>query len=259
MTKSTSTPPDPSLLADAISDARGKTDQAIEPQDAASILIYDATGDDVAILMGQRGAATQFMPNRYVFPGGRVDPGDRTVSAEGAGLEARQAEKLLLEMAPPVEAARAQGLAIAAVRETFEEAGLVFGHGRRDETAPQVDTEHGVWGAFARHAAQPDLQQLVYFARAITPPGQKRRYDTRFFCAPRSAVLAETGVTDGELSKLDWYPLPELEALNLAPITKAILGEFKHARLTGALEQGCPDVPFYYQSAGIFRRDILRV
>ncbi|MEM1152391.1 MAG: NUDIX hydrolase, partial [Pseudomonadota bacterium] len=198
----------------------------------------------------------------YVFPGGRVDPSDRNISATGSQLPDDQRDKLLLEMRPPAEAERAHALAIAAVRETFEEAGLVFGTPKpsTDERGDNDDAEQAVppiWRSFGRVALRPDLSLLTYFARAITPPGQKRRYDTRFFCAPREDVLAETGVTDGELSKLNWYPLRELDALNLAPITKAILGEFKHAWLSGSLEIGCPRVPFYYQSAGVFRRDIL--
>lgn len=226
-----------------------------EPQDAASLVIYERSADDLRILMGQRGAATQFMPNRYVFPGGRVDPDDASVGAADSPLRSAEVEKLLLRVPGRVEPARAHALAIAAVRETFEEAGLVFGSGIPDHAA--AISPQDKWSSFARHANAPALSELTYFARAITPPGQKRRYDTRFFCVARTSAMAETGETDGELSNLAWYPLRELEALNLAPITQAILGEFKDAFVGGALDKGCPTVPFYYQDDGIFRRDIL--
>ena len=71
----------------------------------------------------------------------------------------------------------------------------------------QAGASHAGWDALLASGVRPDLNQLRYIARAITPPGRPRRYDTRFFLAEASAVRAVVSRTDGELSEIDWFGL----------------------------------------------------
>jgi 8-oxo-dGTP pyrophosphatase MutT (NUDIX family) len=97
------------------------------------------------------------------------------------------------------------------------------------------------------------LRQLRYVARAITPPGRPRRYDTRFFLAEASAVRAICPRTDGELTEVGWFGLDRLSAYDLPSITRLVLSD-----LAGALARPqTPDIPFYFWRAGAFRRALL--
>jgi 8-oxo-dGTP pyrophosphatase MutT (NUDIX family) len=123
----------------------------------------------------------------------------------GAALDPRAEAKLMLHMRRP-SAAKARGLALAAIRETFEETGLLLGSKR--ESAPVAPP--GPWTAFAEASIHPDLSTVHFIARAITPPRRKRRYDTRFFTADVSAIAhkieGKVG-PDAELIELVWLPL----------------------------------------------------
>ena len=141
----------------------------MSPRDAATLII---TRDDREVLLGVRTAHHVFMPHCYVFPGGRVDPGDSRVATPfqlRADVEAKLTES--------VTAARARGLAMAAVRETFEETGLILGA----PTAQPLRTRSPHWQPFFATGMVPALDRLDYFSRAITPPNQVRRFDARFF------------------------------------------------------------------------------
>jgi 8-oxo-dGTP pyrophosphatase MutT (NUDIX family) len=159
------------------------------------------------VMMGQRAKGHVFMPDKWVFPGGRVDPGD--ARAKAAVELTVETEALLkaggLVRRPP------RAYALAAVRETREEAGLVLG----DERGP-------------------DLSKLQFVARAITPPYRPRRFDARFFLADAEAVLAhdEPEAGDEELLHTKWFSLDEAEALDLPSITRFVLKEVR-ARLAG--------------------------
>ena len=98
---------------------------AMKPRDAATLIMVRKPKDPDGmpeVLMGCRGAGHVFMPNRYVFPGGRVDPADARVPV-ATGLRPEIDERLRRA----ATAQRARALAIAAVRETFEETGLIIG------------------------------------------------------------------------------------------------------------------------------------
>lgn len=84
---------------------------------------------------------------------------------------------MLRKLALGCTEARARALALAAIRETFEEAGLLVG--RRVAFVPR--TRARGWAAFLAHGVVPALDALEYVARVITPPGNPRRFDTRFF------------------------------------------------------------------------------
>src|SRR2546425_12755667 len=97
--------------------------RALRPRDAATLIIVDSTSGEPRVLLGRRRQDMVFMPGRYVFPGGRVDPADKHVAVE-QDLEPDHLKKLMVAMKSTASEARARSQALAAVRETFEEAGL---------------------------------------------------------------------------------------------------------------------------------------
>lgn len=222
------------------------------PRDAATLVILDRTGAEPKVLMGQRRADLAFMAGKYVFPGGRVDPADKIVRTIDE-LRAAETAKLMAAMRGKPSKLRARALALAAVREAFEEAGLVIG-------AKANGVDHVVppsWDAFHKRGYAPSLARMTLFARAITPPGRPRRFDTRFFCVDATAISDRVGHNDGELSGLDWLTLDAARALDIPNITRLVLEDLQQQLGDGTIEQGTAPVPFYYARGGSFRRDLL--
>ena len=139
------------------------------PKDAATLILLDRSAPSAKVLMGKRHHGHVFLPGKFVFPGGSVDPADRKMTA-GAPLDPRAEKKLMLHMRRP-SAAKAQALALAAIRETFEETGLFLGQKR--DGAPKAPP--GPWSAFAEFNIHPDLSTVHFIARAITPPARASR------------------------------------------------------------------------------------
>src|SRR5450631_1430803 len=96
-----------------------------EPKDAATLIVIDRSSAEPKVLLGRRNTRHVFMPGKFVFPGGRVDPSDRTMPV-ARPLQSDVARKLLIGTKMQTEN-DAQAIALAAIRETFEEAGLVIG------------------------------------------------------------------------------------------------------------------------------------
>lgn len=233
---------------------------ALRPRDAATLIIIDSEGAAPRILLGKRRDDLKFMPGKYVFPGGRLDPDDKTTVA---ARELRQSEtdKLLLDMKGHPSVARARGLAMTAVRETFEEAGIIIGG-----TAVASPPAHAVetpaaktWRQFHAHGFAPDLAPLTYLARAITPPGRPRRFDTRFFCVEASAITKTTDHSDGELSGLVWMTLAQARDLDLPPITRVILEDLAERIAKRSLDDPTVPIPYYFNRHGTFRRELLHL
>jgi len=219
---------------------------ALRPRDAATLILVDRSDGGARVLLGKRHAGHAFMPNKYVFPGGAVDPADRRMSV-ATPLDPRVEAKLLAATRRP-SPSLARALALAAIRETFEETGLAVGI--NDGGAPRRAPE-GAWTRFAATGVAPALDRLDLVARAITPPGRSRRYDARFFVADAALIAfrAEGVVHDeAELVELIWTPLEEALRLDLALITRAVLGDLAAATQTG-MDRGRPR-PFYRQLRG---------
>jgi 8-oxo-dGTP pyrophosphatase MutT (NUDIX family) len=224
----------------------------LRPRDASTLIIVDRTGNDPRVLMGKRRMEQVFMPGKYVFPGGRVDKSDRIVESADE-LSDVEAAKLMLDMKGSVTTRRARALALAAIRETYEEAGIVVGKVLATQRLAPV----AGWTTFFSHGYAPTVGPLSLFARAITPPGRPRRYDTRFFCMDATAIAHRTDVTDGELSGLHWMTVEEARNLDLPAITRVILEDLKdHLRLSDG-EAANASIPYYHHKNGSFRRDIL--
>ncbi len=179
-----------------------RPEKTVRPRDAATIILWREGDRGIEVLMGVRSAKHRFMPQRLVFPGGRVDPGDRRAVAE---TELHPLTRRALEHRAPPRLAHA--LAVAAVRELWEETGLIMGR-------------------FEGGRLRPDLAPLRYLTRALTPAMSPVRFNARFLMAPaRAAVGSLAG--SGELEHLDWYPVGKAPPHPLAIITEKVLGEFR--------------------------------
>ena len=222
------------------------------PRDASTLILLDRTGPAQKVLMGRRHDSHKFMPGKFVFPGGRVEIYDGRMPASGA--LAPEIEARLLKHVQRPSPAKARALALAAIRETCEETGLVLGV--RSSQAPAVPTED--WRAFADASVLPDLAGLHFIARAITPPGRPRRFDTRFFSADAQAIAhrIEGAVgPDGEFDDLVWVPLSEARDLDLPTITQVVLDELEQQTAAGLSTDQA--VPFYRMLHGRFTRVML--
>ncbi len=224
------------------------TEAASEPRvrDAATVLLVRRGPAGPSILMGQRGAGAAFMPNKYVFPGGAVDAGDA-----GVALASSLRPGCLARLDQSAPAGLGPALAVAAIRELWEETGLALGvPGAWPGDVPPD------WEGFAALGLRPAAAALTFVFRAITPPGRPRRFDARFFVADAAALPGDPddfSRAADELSHLHWVPLAEARRLNLPFITEVVLGE------VGALvaRGGAPEaVPFFDNSGTepLFRR-----
>jgi 8-oxo-dGTP pyrophosphatase MutT (NUDIX family) len=228
-------------------------DAADRPRDASTLIIVDRSTGEPRVLMGKRRMEQVFMPGKYVFPGGRADKDDKLVQSADE-LPAIEIAKLLLDMKGSPSVARARGLALAAIRETFEEAGLLVGH----PVSPAPQTTAAGWGDFLALGYLPKLSDLTFFARAITPPGRPRRYDTRFFCCEIEAITHRIDANDGELSGLHWLTIDDTRGIDLAPITRVVLEDLTD-RFTVSTTAADAPVPYYHFKNGSFRRELLTI
>lgn len=223
---------------------------SVRPRDAATLVLVDRNAPAPRVLLGLRHSRHVFIPGKFVFPGGRVDPTDGKMAAIG-DLDPTSAQRLGSRLRRP-SAARGRALALAAIRETGEETGLLLG--RRAEERPRPPASE--WQRFVDAGVMPDLSALTFVFRAITPPKRPRRFDTRFFLAFRDAVGAELPDAVGpeqEFVDLKWMTFAEAETADLPTITKVVLAEVaKRLDLAAAAQ---PPVPFFYFRSGRFHRD----
>lgn len=229
------------------------TSPTVRPKDASTLIIVDRKGRHPKLLMGRRHAGHRFMPGKFVFPGGRVEDADRRMVAAGA-LEPKVEERLLMHMQRP-SPSRARALALAGIRETFEETGLLLG--TKEHGQPEAP-ENGPWAEFAARGVFPELEPLQFIARAITPPGRTKRFDTRFFAVDATAIAARVeGVVgpDSELVELCWVEMDEAQRLDLPNITRVVVEELR-ARIAAGMPIWRP-VPFFHTRNRKVRRDEL--
>jgi 8-oxo-dGTP pyrophosphatase MutT (NUDIX family) len=240
------------LLTDRMTSAqRERRWPNVRPRDAATLIIIDRTGAQPKVLMGKRHHGHKFMPGKFVFPGGRIEPGDRRMVAAGM-LDDRTDEALSARVVRP-SSSRSRALALAAIRETWEETGLMLGS--KDFGAPEIEID-GPWAAFVEAGVFPELDTLQFVARAITPPRRPKRFDTRFFAVDRETVAHETpGLVgpDSELVELVWVEIAQAKDLDLPTITTVVLDELE-ARIAAGFHPQLP-VPFYYERHGSFMRE----
>lgn len=210
------------------------------PRDAASLILLDRSSTTPRALLGKRGKAHAFMPDLYVFPGGRRDPGDNRVPL-AQPLQDEVLNKLMARTRARFHDKAARGLAVAAAREMMEEAHLSL---TPSEYAGML---------------RPDVSPFRFLARAITPPGQSRRFDTRFFaCFCDELGLEPDAVQDSEeLHDLTWLPVDAHESHPLPRITRVILSDLVDALAEDPSLPFGKAVPFYYSRNGRFVRELI--
>lgn len=202
-------------------------------RDAASIIVLRNRATRPAVLMGQRGASAAFLPSKFVFPGGAVDPGDAAIALASA-LPASCAARLAEE-----SAATAETLAAAAIRELWEETGQIVG-----AQVPWPDAPQG-WRGYAATGHRPAGDKLQFVFRAVTPPGRPRRFDARFFLLDAADLATDPddfARAEDELAHLQWVPLDKARAFDLPFITEVVLAEVA-ARVTDTAPPAL--VPFF--------------
>ena len=202
-------------------------------RDAATIVVVRDASSDPKVLMGQRGAAAAFMPNKFVFPGGAIDPVDDSVSL-AEPLSDRTHQALAEESARTPEA-----IAAAAIRELWEETGQCLG-----STVSWPDPPQG-WRGYAARGLRPSGAPRRFIFRAVTPVGRPRRFDARFLLADAAALATDPddfSAAEDELLHLQWVRLAEARTFDLPFITEVVL-----AQLSAILpnDDQPADVPFF--------------
>jgi 8-oxo-dGTP pyrophosphatase MutT (NUDIX family) len=224
----------------------------LKPRDSATLILVDRSSDVPKVLLGRRHQRHRFLPGKFVFPGGRIEPADRLIAA-AAALHEQHARKLMQRMRRP-SLAKAAAFALAAVRETYEETGIMVGM----RTDKAVSVMPGPWQAFAKAGIAPDLSTIHFIARAITPPRRPLRFDSRFFTADVSAIARrDDGFVgpDKELVELVWLPITQARELDMPGVTAVVLEELQD-RIAAGMSDDHP-VPLYRMLHKRFVREIL--
>ena len=221
----------------------------VRPKEATTLIIVRA-GAEPTVLMGKRAASHRFMPNKFVFPGGRLDLIDQRLQVPG-DLCPPVMRRLRKATRKCVTDRKLRGLALAAIRETFEETGLVVGR----PATERVKTQHAVWQRYLAQGVEPPLEHMDFIARAVTPTYHTRRFDTRFFLVHDQFIHNDPEhITDasGELNELHWLTLNAARQLDLPAVTRwAIDIVEQRIQLEPAeqLKQSAPFVTFTHGQA----------
>ncbi|MBV8512148.1 MAG: NUDIX domain-containing protein [Xanthobacteraceae bacterium] len=236
--------------------ARDLSSPLVRPKDAATLILVDRTAGKPKVLLGRRHQNHKFMPGKFVFPGGRMEPIDRKMALK-ARLDPHVEDWLMRAVQRP-NPRRARALVLAAIRETFEETGLLLGVPKTSLPAEPALAASALWTALAQAGIHPDLGNIHFVVRAITPPGRSRRFDTRFFTADAATVTHRLeGIVgpDSELVELVWIPIDEAKRLDMPAITGVALDELER-RVAAGLTHDLP-VPFYRMRNRRFSRVLL--
>lgn len=212
------------------------------PRDAATLLVLDRLAAEPKLLMGKRHESLKFMPGKFVFPGGRVEPQDYLATA-GCQIPKPITEKLLRRVKGISHPQRAYALAHAALRETQEETGI--------ELCGQTNRRDG------RNVLSPMLCCLSFLARAITPPRRPRRFDTRFFTISAERISGKSRILDGEFTTIEWFTLSEARQQDLPIITRIILDDLEERLKADRFHDLNAPVPFYFMRGACFHRKLL--
>ena len=229
---------------------------------AATVLLLRENGGRLEVLLTKRAAGLSFMAGLWVFPGGRLEPDDRSpalVRHVSAGEFEPVRRRMLDLFGEPIPASEALALHVAACRETFEESGVLLAcpHTGGDRCDPATFARATAARASDATAAefaalieaeglQLQIDRLVYWSHWITPSAERKRFDTRFFAIP---------VPDGQVASVDlaelthqaWLGEREIAAhtasgeMRMAPPTLATLQDLwtshrRHGSLAGMIE-----------------------
>jgi 8-oxo-dGTP pyrophosphatase MutT (NUDIX family) len=227
-------------MGNAESPAAKKPPQPI--RDAATLVLYRRRAGTLEVLMGERHGASSFMPNRYVFPGGRLDLNDYRIRP---ALPLSPVSTARLARCKGTGPRKGLALALAAIRETFEESGLRIAGPAAAGAKPAPPG----WRTFCAGGLAPDPSKLLYVCRAITPPGRPRRFDARFFAAPAELACGEL-TPSAELDKLSWVTRADTAGLPLPGITQYVIANLDLWLAPGAAGDPEQRVPFHHMLRG---------
>ena len=184
-------------------------------KNAATIVLIRKKGSKYFLLLGKRVPTVAFMPSKYVFPGGSWEILDNDVPVIKR-INIR--DRLLLSM--ETEFAESANLGVTAIRELWEETGLRLSSNGQCNNFPLS------WKEFFLDNQAPDLSNLKFFFRAVTPPGRSRRFDARFFFCNASHIfnsLDDFSKASGELNFLKWIEISQADHFDLPNITKIVI------------------------------------
>ncbi|MAK83962.1 NUDIX hydrolase [Phenylobacterium sp.] len=208
--------------------------RAVKPRDAATIILVRRDAAKPRVLMGKRNSGHDFMPNLWVFPGGRIDRADFR-APHATDLRPEVAAKFDRHIKP----GRGRALAMAAIRETFEEAGLLLA--KPAPPRPGV----GPWREFLAQGAMADLEAMEIIARAVTPPMLAKRFDTWFLMADAERLISLDRQPDcGELEEIAWVDFDDALGLELPMVTRTMIKE-------AVLRLDDPERPSPYMRFGV--------
>ena len=208
------------------------TPNGVRPRLASTLILLDRTEAEPKVLMGRRNPASKFMPDKFVFPGGRVEePGDRKMNAAGAlppEVERRLAKVVPRSRHPCPAPWRSARSAKPLRRPASCSAPAIW---ERPSSAPD-----GEWRKFAAQGFYPQLDNIHFIARATTPPRQARRFDTIFLAAEAADIATQVDGAVGpehELVELVWVPMSKAHDLELSLITSVVLHELERRIAAG--------------------------
>lgn len=201
------------------------------PRDAASLILLRGGGRDLEVLAGRRPLNQRFMPGVYVFPGGQIDAEDRSAWS--------------VEMASDALAPRLLRSARAALRESWEEAGVLLGRPTPASARGAADLRP-IERAYRAAGLAARMDLLVYVGRAITPSHSRRRFNTRFFLADGEHAVGVPAASE-ELEDVAWHPIGRGPLESFRDVTRFMLEEALKLR-----EGRAPAAPplFYWAKNG---------
>lgn len=224
------------------------------PLASATVMLLRDARDGVQVLMMRRHGDSQVLGGAHVFPGGKLDPADRLADASILEQSPQQLQQALGQF--DLDAPSAAALYVAALRETFEECGLLLCQGVSapvvQQVREQLDAGESFFATVQRLGLQMQSSQVVPWSRWITPrvpTVSNKRFDTRFFAA-LAPTEQEARHDEHEATELVWLsPRQALEhywqrQIELAPpqiMTLAHLARFE--RVTDLLERACSTPP----------------
>jgi len=210
---------------------------SVVPKESASLIIIKNTAKSAKILMGKRNSFHRFMPNKIVFPGGKLDEIDIKTSDQirkipgfkKLSLSNNQLDKHLAHY-------------FCALREAYEETGVVIGCDNYNFFTDKCLKSREL-------SDYPSIDKIKLIARAITPPHSKIRFDNKFFLVNAKYISNYNSINSNELLDIDWYDLDKIINLDIPAITKNIIKLLKiNIKTSEENRYRNISIPLYYTS-----------
>lgn len=182
--------------------------KSVIARDAASLLVYRKKKNQLEVLVGKRSERAKFAPGVYVFPGGNMEDADKKILIN---------TRMDPDGVPSGASKDIQALALTAIRETWEETGILLSN-----NGSLTRSTHPTWEKFRKRELVPAPEHISYLGRAITPAESDIRFHARFFTVDWKYCKGEIR-SGGELSDLRWVAISNPEALPMFDVTEFML------------------------------------